>query len=75
MTVMQNIKVSILDGFDNLSMSLIMPYLKDEFKLKDYEVEALVSIYFFGIVVGSGFLGFYSDKFGRKKSLIASGII
>jgi len=56
-------------------MSLIIPMIKQEFNLSGFSTSILSSIFYLGMIFGAILTGNLSDSFGRKKTIIFSGII
>ena len=63
------------DGSEILSLSILIPVLKSEWEISEEEQDALGSILFIGILIGSILSGIFSDKYGRRISLLYSSII
>ena len=62
--------VALADEAEILSMSIILPALKKEWILSENEVSLLGSVLFFGIFLGSVFIGIVSDRLGRRTALL-----
>lgn len=65
----------ILFGFDTGVISGAILFITQEFNLSPAMNGLVVSAVLLGALIGSGFSGRLSDKFGRKKLLIATAII
>lgn len=67
--------VDFLDGFDVIAMAIIMPILQDEFKLDNMKTQVLASAFYFGMIIGAILVATIADRFGRKLTLIISGLL
>lgn len=56
-------------AIENMSVGLVMPYVKCDLKLTVADENLLRSASFLGIISGSLFWGFLSDTWGRQKVL------
>jgi sugar porter (SP) family MFS transporter len=65
----------LLFGYDTGVISGAILFIKDQFILSDALEEITVSAVLLGAVVGAAISGVMADKFGRKKSIIATGIL
>ncbi|HIW35242.1 MAG TPA: sugar porter family MFS transporter [Candidatus Paenibacillus intestinavium] len=65
----------LLFGFDTAVVSGAIGFMEVRFSLTDFQVGWAVSSLIVGCIVGAGFSGILSDKFGRKKTLIAAAIL
>ena len=63
------------DGSEIVGLSILLPVLKNEWKISDDDQSILGSVLFFGILVGSILGGYVSDKLGRRTALLYSSII
>lgn len=61
-----------LDALDFMLLALVLPVIITEFDLSLAEAGLLGTATLIGSGLGSIFLGWYSDTYGRKKALIAS---
>ena len=64
-----------LFGFDTAVISGAEGYIQKLFGLNDWWHGFTVSIALYGTVIGAMFGGFPAEKFGRKKTLIAIGVL
>ncbi len=64
--------IALSDEAEILSLSVILPTIKNEWKLSESEVSLLGSVLFFGIFLGSIFIGLVSDRIGRRSALLLS---
>ena len=53
--------IELIDGFDALAMSLIMPLLQLEFNLSPLETEYITSAFFLGMMIGAFLLSMFAD--------------
>jgi sugar porter (SP) family MFS transporter len=65
----------LLFGLNMAGISGAISFLKEQFALNDLSLGLTVSSIMLGCLVGSWFAGGLSDKYGRKKALIASAIL
>jgi len=65
----------LLFGFDTAVVSGAIGFLETHFSLNDFQVGWAVSSLIVGAVIGAGFAGVLSEKFGRKKMLLFAAIL
>ncbi len=65
----------LLFGFDTAVINGALPFLRDEFRLTDFQVELTAGVLLVGCILGAALAGFVSDRFGRRRALIASAIV
>lgn len=65
----------LLFGFDTGVISGALPFLKDDWRLKDSDVEWVTTTVLIGAVLGAITSGKLSDILGRKKMIIINAII
>ncbi len=65
----------LLFGFDTAVINGALPFLRDEFRLTDWEVELVAGVLLWGCAVGSAMAGIISDRFGRRKTLVFAAIV
>lgn len=65
----------LLFGFDTAVINGALPFLRDEFRLTDFEVELTAGALLVGCIFGAALAGFVSDRFGRRRALIISAIV
>ena len=65
----------LLFGFDTAVVSGAIGFLETKFSLNDFQVGWAVSSLIVGAVVGAGFAGVLSERFGRKKMLILAAVL
>jgi sugar porter (SP) family MFS transporter len=61
-------------GFDSAVISGAIPFMTEYFDLKELQVGWTVSSFIVGVIVGNGFSGPLSDRFGRKKILLITAV-
>ena len=67
--------VDLNDGVELLSMSLILPILKREWSISNFNLEVLSSIFYLGMMFGALITGKIADKHGRKPTILYASII
>ncbi len=65
----------LLFGFDTAVINGALPFLRDEFRLGDFQVELIAGVLLAGCIAGAGLAGMVSDRFGRRRALIVSAIV
>src|SRR4029077_1173034 len=65
----------LLFGFDTAVINGAIVFLKSQFALSDSQTEVAASSLLIGCVVGASVAAFTSDRFGRKRVLIASAAL
>src|ERR1700681_875895 len=65
----------LLFGFDTAVINGAIVFLKSQFGLSDSETEIAASSLLLGCIVGASLAGFTSDRFGRKRVLIAAAAL
>jgi len=65
----------LLFGFDTAVINGALPFLRDEFRLGDFQVELIAGVLLAGCIAGAGVAGIVSDRFGRRRALIVSAIV
>jgi len=65
----------LLFGFDIAVINGALLFLKQQFALTEFQTEFAASSLLAGCVLGAAFGGTLSDRFGRRKVLIASAIL
>jgi SP family arabinose:H+ symporter-like MFS transporter len=65
----------LLFGFDTAVINGALPFLRDEFRLTDVQVELIAGVLLVGCIVGAAGAGVVSDRFGRRRALIVSAIV
>ena len=64
----------IAESCEMMVIAIITPVLKCEWKLSSYEEARISASSFVGLTFGSVFWGYLSNRFGRKKSMVASNM-
>ena len=65
----------LLFGFDTAVINGAIVFLKSQFGLSDSQTEIAASSLLLGCVVGASLAAFTSDRFGRKRVLIAAAAL
>lgn len=65
----------LLFGFDTGVINGAIVFLKGQFALSDAETEIAASSLLLGCVLGAGLAAFTSDRFGRKRTLLAAAML
>jgi sugar porter (SP) family MFS transporter len=65
----------LLFGFDTAVINGAIVFLKNQFSLNDSETEVAASSLLLGCVVGASLAAFTSDRFGRKRVLLAAAAL
>ncbi|HDY90232.1 MAG TPA: MFS transporter [bacterium] len=65
----------LLFGFDTGVISGAIPFVKDHFALNTLQEGFAVSNLLIGCIIGASIAGILSDRFGRKKILIAAALV
>jgi sugar porter (SP) family MFS transporter len=65
----------LLFGFDTAVINGALPFLRDEFRLADFEVELVAGVLLAGCILGAALAGVVSDRFGRRRALIVSAVV
>lgn len=65
----------LLFGYDTGVISGAILFIKDQFNLTSAVVERIVSAVLLGAVIGAAFSGAVADKFGRRRSIVATAVL
>ena len=65
----------LLFGFDTAVINGALPFLRDEFRLSDAELEIAASGLLWGCVAGAAVAGLLSDARGRRKTLLYTAVL
>src|SRR5205823_15063731 len=65
----------LLFGFDTAVINGAIVFIKRQFVLSDSQTEVAASSLLLGCVVGASLAAFTSDRFGRKRVLIAAAAL
>jgi MFS transporter, SP family, arabinose:H+ symporter len=65
----------LLFGYDTSVISGAIGFMQTKFSLSNAMQGWVVSCLLIGAIIGAGFAGFLSDRLGRKKMLIAAGLL
>ena len=65
----------LLFGFDIAVINGAIIFLEKQFRLTTFQTEIAASALLAGCVVGAGFAGALSDRFGRKKILLGAAVL
>lgn len=60
------------DAMEMMLLSFLLPTLRKEWGLEDYEVSFVGAIVFFGMLIGGSFLSLLADCVGRKRVVIVA---
>ncbi len=61
-------------GFDSAVISGAIPFMSDYFQLNELQTGWTVSCFIIGVIIGNGFSGPLSDRYGRKRVLLATAV-
>ncbi|HKE24728.1 MAG TPA: sugar porter family MFS transporter [Bryobacteraceae bacterium] len=64
-----------LFGFDIAVINGALIFLRDQFRLTEFETEFAASALLIGCVAGASIAGYLSDRFGRRRILILSALL
>lgn len=64
----------LLFGYDTSVISGAMLFLRTDFHLSDVQLEFAVGIALGGALVGSGLAGYCADRWGRRATLLGTGV-
>ncbi len=65
----------LLFGFDTAVINGALPFLRDEFRLSDFQVELVAGVLLAGCIAGAGAAGVVSDRLGRRRALLVSAVV
>src|SRR6202162_2171465 len=65
----------LLFGFDTAVINGAIVFLKNQFSLSDGQTEVAASSLLLGCVIGASVAAFTSDRFGRKRVLLAAAAL
>ena len=65
----------LLFGFDTAVINGAIVFLKSQFGLSDAQTEIAASSLLLGCVIGASLAAFTSDRFGRKRVLLAAAAL
>jgi MFS transporter, SP family, arabinose:H+ symporter len=65
----------LLFGYDTSVISGAIGFIQTKFEFGNAMLGWVVSCLMIGAIIGAGFAGFLSDRLGRKKMLIAAGLL
>lgn len=65
----------LLFGYDTSVISGAIGFMQTKFNLDTAMQGWIVSCLLIGAIIGAGFAGIFSDRFGRKKMLIVAGLL
>ena len=66
---------ALADESEIISLSVVLPRIRNEWKSDYSHEEQLGSVLFIGIFLGSAIVGLISDKMGRRSTLVISSLI
>jgi sugar porter (SP) family MFS transporter len=65
----------LLFGYDTGVISGAILFIRKEFFLSTLQVEMVISAVLLGAIIGAAFAGIFSDKIGRKKTLLCTACL
>ncbi|WP_150468197.1 sugar porter family MFS transporter [Francisella sp. SYW-9] len=65
----------LLFGFDTSIIAGATPFVQKEFSAEHWQLELVVSFCVLGAFFGALVSGYFTDKFGRKKAMIATSLL
>ncbi len=65
----------LLFGFDTAVINGALPFLREEFRLTDVQVELVAGALLVGCIVGAASAGVVSDRLGRRRALICAAVL
>ena len=65
----------LLFGFDTSIIAGATPFIQQEFTAKNWQIEMVVSFCVLGAFFGAIISGFFADRFGRKRVMIATSFL
>ena len=65
----------LLFGFDTSIIAGATPFIQQEFVAQNWQIEMVVSFCVLGAFFGAILSGFFADKFGRKRVMIATSLL
>lgn len=67
--------VLVVDGYDLVSMGLVIPRLSEDWGIQPSEFAVALSVAMFGVMVGSGVAGTLGDYIGRRWTILGTVFI
>jgi MFS transporter, AAHS family, 4-hydroxybenzoate transporter len=67
--------ILILDGYDMLSISFVIPALAKEWNINPGKFGPVMALGNLGLMIGAAIFGYIGDKYGRKTSVIISTLV
>jgi len=64
--------ITVFDGFDQMTVSYTMPYMRDVLHLSSKMQGTVFSMGNFGMMAGGFFFAFLGDRLGRRRTVIAA---
>jgi len=65
----------LLFGFDIAVINGAIIYLREQFRLTEFQTEVAASSLLIGCIFGASVAGWLSDRFGRRRILIVSALL
>lgn len=65
----------LLFGFDIAVINGAIIYLREQFRLTEFQTEVAASSLLIGCIFGASIAGWLSDRFGRRRTLIVSALL
>ena len=66
--------VDFNDGVELLSMSLVLPIIKQQWNISNFWTQVLSSIFYFGMMIGAIITGKIADRNGRKNTILYASL-
>jgi MFS family permease len=65
----------LLFGYDTAVINGALVFLRDEFRLSDFQTEIAAGSLLIGCIVGASAAGSLSDRYGRKRTMLVAAIL
>jgi len=67
--------IMVVDGYDLVSMGLVIPRLAEDWGINPSDFAIALSVAMFGVMIGSGAAGVLGDYIGRRRTMIITVFI